>query len=353
MFSWTEDEASARMCMSLKFLCSVMSLKGRRFSLDSYALQDASNGRKSVSVRGKRSKQSQCVDEGRQEIEELRNSLDSKESPSKSAAVEENPEHSDGLINSHSVIKHKKTFHSLFQEVPEEETVTHTFTCALQKDLLFHGKLFVSKNYLCFHSSMLLTVTKLVILVSSVREVKKHLLSVMNIKTADGEKHSFCSLRNRETCYNLLQTLCWHAQHGGSANSSPPLSSAENEVEHDVASSDYSLEDSLDPELDHNFASTSRESPEAHSFSHQSSSADEAGQASWGFWNFIERITSFFLAAPLRNVSPFLSLTVVLMTLLLLASGYLGLRMMALEAQLKSLGALTELLLHSREYQDT
>lgn len=37
VFSWTQDEASARMCMSLKFLCSVMSLKGRRFSLDSYA----------------------------------------------------------------------------------------------------------------------------------------------------------------------------------------------------------------------------------------------------------------------------------------------------------------------------
>lgn len=78
--------------------------------------------------------------------------------------------------------------------------------------------------------------------------------------------------------------------------------------------------------------------PEAHSFSHQSSSADEADQgkgggvtlgsvpvfsqghrvysccpaASWGFWNFIERITSFFLAVPLRNVSPFRYLTVVL-----------------------------------------
>lgn len=38
------------------------------------------------------------------------------------------------------------------------------------------------------------------------------------------------------------------------------------------------------------------------------------------------------------------------MTLLLLASGYLGLRIVALEAQLKSLGALTELLLHSREW---
>lgn len=35
--------------------------------------------------------------------------------------------------------------------------------------------------------------------------------------------------------------------------------------------------------------------------------------------------------------------------MLLLASGYMGLRIIALEAQLKSLGALTDLVLHSRE----
>lgn len=36
-FTQTQDEASACMCMSVKFLCSAMSLKGRRFSLDSNA----------------------------------------------------------------------------------------------------------------------------------------------------------------------------------------------------------------------------------------------------------------------------------------------------------------------------
>lgn len=45
------------------------------------SLQDASSGRKSVSCRGKKSKQSHSVDEGRQVMEELRNSLDTKESP--------------------------------------------------------------------------------------------------------------------------------------------------------------------------------------------------------------------------------------------------------------------------------
>ncbi len=34
------------------------------------------------------------------------------------------------------------------------------FTCALQKEVLFHGKLFVSENYVCFYSSVLLKDTK-------------------------------------------------------------------------------------------------------------------------------------------------------------------------------------------------
>lgn len=34
------------------------------------------------------------------------------------------------------------------------------FTCALQKEVLYHGKLFVSEHHVCFHSSVLLKETK-------------------------------------------------------------------------------------------------------------------------------------------------------------------------------------------------
>lgn len=34
------------------------------------------------------------------------------------------------------------------------------FTCALQKEVLYHGKLFVSEGHVCFHSSVLLKDTK-------------------------------------------------------------------------------------------------------------------------------------------------------------------------------------------------
>lgn len=34
------------------------------------------------------------------------------------------------------------------------------FTCALQKEILYHGKMYVSNNYICFYSSVLLKETK-------------------------------------------------------------------------------------------------------------------------------------------------------------------------------------------------
>lgn len=88
------------------------------------------------------------------------------------------------------------------------------FTCSLQKEVLYHGKLYVSENYLCFHSSVLLkdtkvngyrgsvthmntpfhvksvpnVLSKVVIPASSVTLVKKLYLSMVSVRTADEEK---------------------------------------------------------------------------------------------------------------------------------------------------------------------
>lgn len=34
------------------------------------------------------------------------------------------------------------------------------FTCALQKEVIYHGKMYVSQHHVCFHSSVLLKETK-------------------------------------------------------------------------------------------------------------------------------------------------------------------------------------------------
>ncbi|XP_073347584.1 uncharacterized protein [Pagrus major] len=350
------------MCVSWKCLFSMMNMKSRRFSLDSAVSLEGTGplgGRRGSRFSSKKSRKSQSLDDARLEIQELNHSLNSNMPLRRQTIAEENLERSDGLISSHSFLKHNKTFHKLFQEIPEAENLTQTFTCALQKEVLYHGKLFVSEHHVCFHSSVLLKDTKVVIPASSVMEVKKHnsALSMMSVQTADGEKHSFVSLRNREMCYKLLETVCSHAQ----GVSSPHLSSAENEADHDLASSYSSLEDSMDRDssrqnsicLDNGFPLTSSEGPPRCSSSRQNSLIDtEALTVSW-IWRIVERVTPFFLLREIRNLSLLFYLYMLMMVVLLLASGYIGLRIVALEAQLDSLGALTELSLRHKEFQET
>uniref|UniRef100_A0A3B4YN04 GRAM domain-containing protein 2B-like n=1 Tax=Seriola lalandi dorsalis TaxID=1841481 RepID=A0A3B4YN04_SERLL len=237
------------------------------------------------------------------------------------------------------------------------------FICALQKEVLYHGKLFLSENHVCFHSSVLLKDTKVVIPASSVRHVKKHnsALSVLSIQTAEGEKYSFVSLRNREVCYRLLQSICSNAQHRGSPNSSPHLSSGENEADNDMVSSQSSFEDSIDNDLtrqnsinlDNGFPLFSSEGPSGCSSTRQSSLIDEDDRAdSWVGW-VIEMVAPFLVLREIRNLSVLFYIYMMLIVLLLLASGYIGLRITALEEQLNSLGALAELSFNHREYQET
>ncbi|XP_040911402.1 GRAM domain-containing protein 2B-like isoform X3 [Toxotes jaculatrix] len=334
-----------------------MSLKGRRFSLDSAVYLDGagvlSHRRGSVKFISKKSKQSQSLDEARVEIQEFNHSLNSNVSVREQTIAEESPERSHELTNNHSFLKHNKSFHKLFPEIPEGENLTHTFTCALQKEVLYHGKLFVSESHVCFHSSVLLKDTKVVIPTSSVSEVKKHnsALSMLSIQTADGEKHSFVSLRNRETCYKLLQNICSHVQQGESPSSSPHLSSAENEAEHDVPSSYSSLEDSIDHDVSRQDSRCpSSEGATRCSSTRQSSLTDEDDReaASW-IWRVFEKFTPFFFLSEIRNLSILFYIYMMLIVLLLLTSGYIGLRITALEEQLNSLGALTETSLHHKE----
>ncbi|XP_042353532.1 GRAM domain-containing protein 2B-like [Plectropomus leopardus] len=347
------------MCVSWKYLFSIMSLKCRRFSLDSSVCLDGVGvlgGRRGSSRFSiKKSRQSQSLDDARLEIQALNQSLNSNISLRRQTIAEERSERSDGLVNSGSFQKHNKTFHKLFLEIPEGENLTHTFTCALQKEVLYHGKLFVSENYACFHSSVLLKDTKVVILASSVMGVKKHnsALSMLSVQTADGEKYTFVSLRNREMCYKLLQTICSHAQ---SVNSSPHLSSAENEADHDLASSYSSLEDSVDRDqsrqnsiyLDNGFPQMSSEAPTRRNSTRQNSSADEDDRGVSVSWigRITERVTQLSFRE-IRNVRVLFYFFITLMVLLLLASGYIRLRILALEEQL------TELTLHHREYEQT
>uniref|UniRef100_A0A672I5N5 GRAM domain-containing protein 2B-like n=1 Tax=Salarias fasciatus TaxID=181472 RepID=A0A672I5N5_SALFA len=282
-----------------------MNVKHRRkLSLDSSMLSDGGGllgVRKSSSLfNGRKTRVSQSLDDAHIEIQELKHSLNSSMPLREQPIAEGSLCQSNGPIRNHSFQKHNKSFHKLFSEIPEDEKLTHTFTCALQKEVLYHGRLFVSENHVCFHSSVLLKDTKVVIPHSSVREVTGHssALSMLSIQTADGEKYSFVSLRGRQMCYKLLQRLCSHAQ-SWSPNSSPHVSSAENEADQMSSSSSIEDHDSSSGVIHiSSEGSIGRNSTDQNSLTHE----DHKGVSSW-MWSFTERIKPSIIFSETDNLS--------------------------------------------------
>ncbi|XP_010791247.1 GRAM domain-containing protein 3-like isoform X1 [Notothenia coriiceps] len=347
-------------CASWKYLSCTMSLKDRRFSLDSSANLDRlgllGGRRGSNRFSSKKSSHSYTRYDAPLDIQELKHSINSNMYIRDPITEEDNIDRTDGFISNISFLKHNKTFHKIFPDIPEKENLTHTFSCALQKEVLYHGKLYVSENYVCFYSSVLLKETKVVIPASSVCRVKKHNsgLSMLSIQTADGDKCTFVSLWNREMCYQLLQTVCSQEQ-DKNLNGSPHVSSADNEADHDVASGYSSLEDSIDLDrgsedsiyLNNDLPHMSGEgSTKGNSTSQNSTEGDGTAAVQW-IWRIAESVVPLFFLREIRDLSALFYVFVLLIMLLLLASGYMGLKIIALEEQL------TQLSFQHREYQLT
>uniref|UniRef100_A0A671DIP5 GRAM domain containing 2B n=1 Tax=Rhinolophus ferrumequinum TaxID=59479 RepID=A0A671DIP5_RHIFE len=110
--------------------------------------------------------------------------------------------------SSSSQFKANRQFHKLFLDVPTEEPLRESFTCALQKEILYQGKLFVSENWICFHSKVF----------------------------GKDIKYIFVSFLSRDSTYKLLKSVCGHLDNTSVGNSPNP-SSLENSLRADRPSS--------------------------------------------------------------------------------------------------------------------
>lgn len=121
-------------------------------------------------------------------------------------------------------------YHKLFKEVGRDELLRQSYTCALQRDILYQGKLFVSDNWICFHSKVFGRDTKISISVVSVTFIKKTktALLVPNALVIETmrEQHVFVSFLSRNTTYKLLKSICLHLE-VDKTGSSPVISSCE------------------------------------------------------------------------------------------------------------------------------
>uniref|UniRef100_A0A3P9JW40 GRAM domain containing 2Aa n=1 Tax=Oryzias latipes TaxID=8090 RepID=A0A3P9JW40_ORYLA len=119
-----------------------------------------------------------------------------------------------------TVSKYNSQYHKLFQCVPKDEILMKVYSCALLRDILLQGRLYISRHWLCFYANLFGKDIKVAIPVVSVRLVKKHktaglVPNGLAITTDTGQKYVFVSLLSRDSVYDVLRRICTHLQVDG------------------------------------------------------------------------------------------------------------------------------------------
>ncbi|XP_072272121.1 GRAM domain-containing protein 2B isoform X3 [Pyxicephalus adspersus] len=138
--------------------------------------------------------------------------------------------------SSNQFLKANAHFHKLFKDVPKEELLRESFTCALQKEILYQGKLYISENWICFHSKVFGKDTKIVIptiAVTVLKKTKTALLvpNALVIATVT-ERFIFVSLLSRDSTYKLLKSVCSHLDNTSIGNSPNPSADLSDRGDH-------------------------------------------------------------------------------------------------------------------------
>ncbi|QIX00838.1 hypothetical protein AMS68_006355 [Peltaster fructicola] len=111
--------------------------------------------------------------------------------------------------------KRNKDFHTQFRSVPEDDYLIEDYSAALQKDILLHGRLYVSEGHICFSSNILGWVTNLVMsfdeIVAIEKEHSSHLPNALVIQTLHA-KNTFASFVARDSTYELIVGI-WKINH--------------------------------------------------------------------------------------------------------------------------------------------
>lgn len=95
--------------------------------------------------------------------------------------------------------------------LPNQEQLVDDFTCAIRRSVILHGRMYVSRNYVCFFSNIISTV-KVKIPIIEIREVRKENVAYffpngLYIQLKSGEEYHFTSMLSRSKCFELIQSL--------------------------------------------------------------------------------------------------------------------------------------------------
>ncbi|CDH55330.1 gram domain-containing protein [Lichtheimia corymbifera JMRC:FSU:9682] len=115
-----------------------------------------------------------------------------------------------------SMRRRRHLFHSLFDSVPLDERLLQVYRCALQKDILVQGHMYVSEHHVCFKANIFGWITRIAIAFTDIEVIEKRNTARLipnGIRIVSGrEKHVFASFLSRDDAYQLLMDL-WEEHH--------------------------------------------------------------------------------------------------------------------------------------------
>ncbi|KAM9422771.1 GRAM domain-containing protein 2A isoform 6-T6 [Salvelinus alpinus] len=257
-----------------------------------------------------------------------------------------------------TVSKYNSQYHKLFQCVPKDEILMKVYSCALLRDILLQGRLYISRNWLCFYANLFGKDIKVAIPVVSVRLVKKHktaglVPNGLAITTDSSQKYVFVSLLSRDSVYDVLRRICTHLQVNGKSLSLKHYM----EVPHTLSLDEFPVVDEF-PGVDEyppvlkwrrkpSVVSVSSSLPDLLGSSTGSLTAvDSSFQTDQPLEDRGLETEKILLTEPVPELGPMeyqlLKFFIILIILLILSSCYLAFRVCSLEQQLSFLNNPTQ-----------
>ena len=115
-----------------------------------------------------------------------------------------------GQVTGFAVASSKRNadFHALFPTLPEDDYLIETYTCAVNRDLLIQGRMYVSEAHLAFHSNIFGWVTSIVVPFAEIVSIEKRntaylIPNAISVRTLQA-RYLFSSLVSRDLTYSML-----------------------------------------------------------------------------------------------------------------------------------------------------
>lgn len=110
-----------------------------------------------------------------------------------------------------AVMERNAEFHALFKAIPKDDRLLDDFGCALSREFLYQGRLYISEQHLCFYSSLLGWIAKVVIPFKDITFMEKTstaglFQNAISLETETG-KTQFNGFISRDIVFTLLKEV--------------------------------------------------------------------------------------------------------------------------------------------------